>query len=309
MFSVNQSTPRSVGIGHVDRPSQNTAGRLPSYKETDNSSRLPHHLSTDKVWLSDSARSFVPTNLVNLPRPGDAGADGELVASIRKIDEFLNQNPRMAESPFGKSVQTLMRGAAHLVTLGGSSGGDNFSHEATEKLVSSVRDIEAFLKKHPRVAREPFGQAVTQLGRAVVSTILGNGDNPAMTLEERISGTIKQIRQYLEAQPKIAAMPLGLAVDSLISGVQPLAEGAGIETDLQNLAKRIGHFVGAHPRLAESEFGQLIASLTRGILALAPLVPPSVEPPVVSAVRSDAAVPAAHDALPVSNGTDIRKAA
>ena len=312
MYPVNQPMPQGIGTGQLDRLSQNLTDRMPSRPEPDISVRRSHHRPTDEVRLSDRARSFVAVRPMDLPPPGGPGGDSDLAASVRKVAQFLKEHPRIAQSPFGKSVQNLMRGAVHLVKTGGADGIDGFSAEAKKNLLGAVRHVKEFMENHPRVAESPFGKAVAELGRAIVSTIRADGNHPGSTLKDQVVSAAKQAHQYLAAHSKIAEMPLGQAVEKLINGVRAMGDGTTVDPDIQNLAKRIGHFVGAHPRLAESEFGQLVSNLARGILALDTTVPPDVEPPVVGDIQPDVAVPVISDFAPATgilNKADMQKAA
>ena len=294
MNPLNQAMSQGMGLGQLDRLSHISADRMPPRPEHDVTLRRPHHMPTDEVRLSVRARSFDFTRPIDIPPPGDPGGDSDLASSIRKVGQFLEEHPRIAHSPFGKSVQTLMRGAAHLLT---TDSAGSFPPEAKDKLMGAVSQVTEFMANHPRVAQSPFGQAVAELGKAIASTIRADGGDPGSTLKEKVIQAAKQAHRFLEAHPKIAAMPLGQAVEKLISGVRAMGEGNGIVPDIQTLAKRISHFVGHHPRLAESEFGQLVANLTRGILALGTSVPPDVEPPVVGDIRPDAAVLASSEVI------------
>lgn len=312
MNPVNHAMPQGMGLGHLDRLSQISTDRMPSRPEQNSVMRRPHHVPADEVRLSIRARSFVATRPIDLPSPGDPGGNSDLASSIRKVEQFLKEHPRIAESPFGKSVQTLMRGAVHLVKIQGVNHTDGFPPEAKEKLLGAVRQVKAFLESHPRVAQSPFGTAVANMARAIVSTIRADGGDPGTGLKDKVIHAAKQAHRFLETHPKIASMPLGQAVEKLINGVRQMGEGNNVDPDIQNLAKRISHFVSNHPRLGESEFGQLVSNLTRGILALDATVPPDVEPPVVGDIRPDAAVPVVNDliqAADVFKKADLQEAA
>ncbi|MDA1325111.1 MAG: hypothetical protein O3C34_10210 [Proteobacteria bacterium] len=312
MNMVNHAMPQGMGIGQLDRLSPNTTDSLSSRFGADISPRHPHHAPADDVRLSHHARSFNISRPGNLPPPGSPGGDSDLATSLRKVGQFLKEHPRIAESPFGKAVQTLMRGGMHLVKTGSTGDMDGIPPEAKETLLGAVRQAKEFLENHPRVADSPLGTAVVEMARAVVSTIGAEGGDPGLTLKDEIILAAKQAHQFLEAYPKIAEMPLGQAVEKLIDGVQESDEGITVDPDIQNLAKRIGHFVGSHPRLAESEFGQLISTLTRGILALDTTVPPDEEPPVDDDSLPDVAVPVASNdrpAMEMIKKADLQQAA
>jgi hypothetical protein len=293
MSPVNPTMSQGMGLGQLDRLSQSSSHRIPSRPAPDITLRIPQDASADGVRLSDRARSFVATRPVDLPPPGDPGGDSDLAASIRKVEQFLKEHPRIKQSSFGKSVQTLMCGAVHLVKTHGTGDTGGYPPEAHEKSMGAVGQIKEFLGNHPRVASSPFGQAVAEMGQAIVSTITMDGGDPGATIKDKVIQAARQAQQFLEAHPKIAAMPLGQAVAELINGIGTMGEGNYVDPDIQNLAKRIGHFVGHHPRLAEFEFGQLVSNLTRGMLVLDTTVPPDVEPPVVGDSRPDVAVPVA----------------
>ncbi len=312
MNPVNHPMSQGIGTGQLDRLSQNTTDRIPSRPEPGISPRRPHHMPADNVRLSDRARSFVATRLIDLPPPGGPGGDSDLASSIRKVGQFLKEHPRITESPFGKSVQTLMRGSVHLIKTEGTCCTGGFPPEAKEKLLGAVRQVKDFMENHPRVAHSPFGKAVAEMARAIVSTIGTDGGDPGSTLKDKVIQAAKHADQFLGAHPNIAKMPLGQEVEKLINGVRAMGEDITVDPDIQNLAKRVGHFVGHHPRLAESEFGQLISNLTRGILALDTTVPPDVEPPVVGDIRPDVAGPVVNAGSPAIYSiekADIQKAA
>jgi hypothetical protein len=303
MNMVNHAMPQGMGIGQLDRLSPNTSDRISSRFGADISPRHSQHAPADDVRLSPHARGFNISRPGNLPPPGSPGGDSDLATSIRKVGQFLKEHPRIAESPFGKAVQTLMRGGIYLVKSGSTGDRDGIPPEAKETLLGAVRQAKEFLDNHPRVADSPFGTAVSEMERAVVSTIGAEGGD---------SLAAEQAHQFLEAHPEIAEMPLGRAVEKLIDGVQGRDEGIIVDPDIKSLAKRIGHFVGSHPRLAESDFGQLISALTRGILALDTTVPPDVEPPVVDDSLPDVAVPVASNdwpAMELIEKADLKKAA
>jgi hypothetical protein len=269
-------------------------------------------VTADEVKFSHRARPFVAIGPIDIPAPGDPGGDNNLAGAIRKVDQFLKEHPKIAESPFGKSVQSLMRGAIHLVKTDGIGVTDGFPNGAKDKLLDVVRQVSAFMEEHPRVANSPFGKAVAEMSQAIVATLKADGGNPGPTLENKVTNAAKQASHFLGTHPKIASMPLGQAVEKLINGVRELGAGNGIDPDIQNLAKRISHYVGQHPRLAESEFSQLVSNLTRGILALDTTVPPGVEPPVVGDHRRDVAGPVVSKELPgaeIIEKADLRKAA
>ena len=312
MYSVTPPMPKGMGIGHLDRLSQNTTDSIASRSGPDISTRWQHHASTDELWLSYRARNFVSSWPIDLPSSGDPGGDSDLVSSIRKVGQFLKENSKSAESPFGMSVQNLMRGALHLVAAGGTGDVEGFPPEDKEILLTVLRPVQDFLESHPRVARSPFGEAVAKMGRAMVSTISANSGDQGPVFNNQVIQFAGPAKQFLEAHPKIADMPLGQAVEKLINGVLGMGEGNDVDPDIQNLAKRIGHFVAPHPRLAESEFGQLISGLIRGILALDTTVPPDVEPHAVGDIRRDVAVPAVSHVSPVTDfydEADLKKAA
>lgn len=302
MNTINHAMLQGMGSGQLDRLSQIPTDRMPFRSEQDFTLRNPHDVPPDEVRLSDRAQKFVATPPIYLPPPDRPGGDGELASSIRKVGQFLKEHPEIAQSSFGKSVQTLMRGAVHLVQGGGAGG------EAKEYLLGAVRQVKEFTENHPRVADSPFGQAVAGMGRAIVSTIGSDGGDPGSILKDKVIHAARQADRYLEAHPKIAEMPLGQAVEKLINGVRTMGEGATVESDIQNLAKRIGHYVGQHPRLAESEFGQLVSNLARGIVALDTTVPPVVEPPVVGDISPDVAVPVVSEIAELEMA-DLQKAA
>ena len=312
MNVINHPMPEGVGIGQLDRLSPNTSDRVVSNTETHMSLRRSHHVPTDDLSLSRRARSFIETRPIDLPPPGGPVGDGDLAASIRKVGQFLKEHPRMAESPFGKSVQTLMRGAVQLVKSDIAGDINGFPPDAKEKLLDAVRQVKVFLSNHPRVAESSFGKAVAKMGQAIVSNIAMDGGDPSLTLKDKVIHAAKKTHHFLEAHPKIAQMPLGQAAENLINGVWEMGNGNAIDPDIQNLAKRISHFVSHHPRLAESEFGQLVTNLTRGILALDTSIPQDVEPPVVGVFRPDVAVLAdRNDMLKVDlfRKADFQKAA
>lgn len=309
MNMVNHAMPQGMGIGQLDRLSPTTTDRMSSRFGADISPRHLHHAPADDVRLSHQAGRFNMNRSGNLPPPGSPGGDSDLATSIRKVGQFLKEHPRIAESPFGHSVQTLMRGAIHLVKSDGAGDINAFPPEAWEHLLTSVRQVKEFLDNHPRVAGSPFGKSVAEMGRAIVSTIRADGGT---TSRDKIIHAAKQTHQFLEMHPKIGEMPLGQAVEKLINGIRGMSEENNIDSDTQNLAKRIGHFVGSHPRLAETEFGHLISTLTRGILALDTTVPPHVEPPVADDSLPDAVVLVASNdrpAMEMIKKADLQKAA
>lgn len=218
----------------------------------------------------------------------------------------------MADSPFGQAVQLVMRGAIHLVKNDGAGAVDGFPPGAEKNLQAAVGKIQEFLDDHPRVANSPFGKAVSQMGRAVVTALDLPGNDPGMSLKDKITQAAKQVHRFLEAHPKMAAMPLGQAVEKLINGVREMGENLTLDTETHTLAKRISHYIGQHPRLAGSEFGQLVSNLTRGLLALDTTIPPDVEPPVVGDIRPGVAVPAVNTDLETTlkgDEADLKKAA
>jgi hypothetical protein len=261
-------------------------------------------LPVDDVRISDRARVFVATPPVNIPPPGDGGGNGELLKAARAVNSFLEENPRIANSPFGKAAGMLVRGAVHLAN---SQGVDSFPTDSTEKIMQAVGKVREFLENHPRVADSPFGKAVAKLGGEIASHIRADHIDSEPTLQDKVIRAAKATHGFLEAHPKIAEMPLGQAVEKLINGVREIGDGGTVDADIQQLAKRLGHFVHNHPRLAQSEFGQLVSTLTRGILALDSTLPPEVDPPVVGTGRPDIG-PAAVDVGRVDGTAVARRA-
>lgn len=309
MSSVHHPMCHDMGIGHLGRLSAIASDRAAIYPKTQVCPRGPHQAPSDNVWLSIRARGHFTSGPVDLPPSGSPGGDGELAAAVRKVAAFLQEHPRIAHSPFGKSVQGLMRGAVYLIKI---DGADEFLPAAKEKLLAAVRHVKAFLEEHPRVARSNFGQAVAELAKAIASAAGTNGEYSATSAKENVVGAAKRVQHFLDAHPRLAGMPLGLSVEKLISGVRAMGEGDTIDPDIQGLAGRIGKYVAHHPRLAQSEFGYLVAALTRSILALDAALPTDAAPVVVGDFPKDDVAPAANDTEPAANElvrADLQEAA
>ena len=123
---------------------------MPSRPEQDLAPRNPHQIPADEVRLSDWARSFVATLLIYLPPPDRPGGDSDLTSSIRKVGEFFKEHPEIVKSSFGKSVQSLMHGAVHLVKGGGAGG---HPPAAKENLLESVRRLYGGLQSFRSMRR------------------------------------------------------------------------------------------------------------------------------------------------------------
>lgn len=284
MYPVSNPQSQGPGTQKLDRFSQNSTDRMPSRPETDVYRGRLHHMRVDDVRISGRAQVFVGTQPTDIPPPGDSGGNGDLLKAARQVNGFLEENSRIANSPFGKTAGMLVRGAVHLAK---GEGSDVLTPESNEKLMRTVAHAREFLRNHPRVAESPFGQAVAKLGGEIAAHSRAGTDDPGLNLPDKVVGAAKKTSAFLEAHPEMARMPLGQAVDKLINGVQEMGDGKSIDADVQQLAKRIGNFVHNLPRLAQSEFGQLVSNLTRGILALDTTLPPEVGPPVAGDVRPE----------------------
>lgn len=284
MYPVSNPLSQGLGTQQLDRLSQHHTDRMPSRPETEIHRGRPNRLPVDNVQISDRARDFVATRPMDIPPPGEGGGNNDLLKAARQVHSFLEEHPRIANSPFGKAAGLLVRGAVHLAK---GDGADGLPPESKEKLMQAVGKAKEFLSNHPRVAESPFGQAVARLGGEIASHIRAGNDDPGPTLQDKVIRAAKATSAFLESNPKIAEMPLGQAVEKLINGVREMGDGKSIDPEIQQLAKRIGNFVNNHPRLAQSEFGQLVSSLARGILALDTTLPPEIDPPVVGDIRPE----------------------
>ena len=282
MYPVSNPLSQGLGTQQLDRLSQNPTERMPSRPGPDVFAARPNRVPMDDVLISDRARGFVASGPVEIPPPGEGGGDNDLLKAARLVNSFLEEHPRIANSPFGKSAGMLVRGAVHLAK---GDGTDGLPQESQEQLMQAVGKVKEFLGNHPRVADSPFGQAVAKLGGEIASHIRADNGDPGPTLQDKVIHAARQAHGFLESNPKIAEMPLGQAVEKLINGVGEMGDAGTIDAEIQQLAKRIGNFVHNHPRPAQSEFGQLVSNLTRGMLALDTTLPPAIDPPVVGDVR------------------------
>lgn len=310
MYPVSNPLSQGLGAQQLDRLSPNQIDRMPSRPETDVSRGRPHRVPVDNVQISDRARVFVATPPFDIPPPDGGGGNSDLLKAARQVHGFMEEHPRIANSPFGKAVGMLVRGAVHLAK---SEGTDGLPRESQEKILQAVGKVKEFLENHPRVSESPFGQAVAKLGSEIASHIRADGSDPGTTLKDKVILAAKETTAFMKDNPKIAEMPLGQAVEKLINGVREMGDGKTIDAEVQQLAKRIGSFVHNHPRLAQSEFGQLVSALTRGIQALDTALPPVVDPPVVGDIRPgvvpDVAEISRVDSLNILTNVDEAKAA
>jgi len=312
MNPVNHAPCHVTGIGQLDRLSQNTTNRPPPIPQQYGCQRCLNAAPPDGVRLSNPAQGHAAAWPIDPPQPGSRGGDSDLAAAVRKVGQFFKEHPRIEHSPFGKSVQTLMRGAVQLVMIGAAGDADGLSDEDQEKLKGAAIRVTEFLHLHHEATDSLLGQAVSELIKTILSAIEASGASPDVATKDRILEAAGRTQAYLETHPRIAEMPLGQVVERLIGGIQGAAEGNNIDFDSRNLARRVDYFVAQHPRLANSAFGHLVAAFTRGMIAVDAIVPPDGEPSVAGDAITDAAVPVASDTLPETKDleeADLKEAA
>lgn len=266
------SSPMPQGIGGHSRISHlvpKTDSILPPDIRGAQGPRLDH------VHLSDRARIHVAARSIT-------GTGGGLTGPGREAQQFLDQHPRMANSPFGKAVALLIRGAAHLAH---TEPPRDLPDDGEATLTRAIETVESFLARHPRVAEAPIGRSAAALAQGIASAIREAGDNAGARRIDYLLAAAKKADLYLGEHPKLAGMPLGQVVEKLVDGVTSLADGNPLDADLQTLAKRVGHFVQNHPRLADSEFGQIVSHLVQGFP-----VPGTAPPPATTEAEAAPAV-------------------
>ncbi|NKB21023.1 MAG: hypothetical protein GKS01_11030 [Alphaproteobacteria bacterium] len=260
MYPISSNTAQLPGASDVDRvsPFQDEA-RTPR-PETERDGGRPVRLPVDEVRLSEEARRAIALKPVE-PKPHvtPPGAD-PLTVAARTAHAFLDNHSRLAESPFGKEVNKLIRGIVHL----SKSEGMELSEEAKKALNDAIEKVTKFLSDHPRIQNSQFGKSVAVMARGINAQIVGDTGGAGLTEAAR------EAHGFLKDHPRIAEMPLGEAVGKLVRGVAAQSKGAEIGDieAFQKLAKRIGNFVENHPRLSESEFGDLVKDLVREIVAI-----------------------------------------
>lgn len=129
----------------------------------------------------------------------------------------------------------------------------------------SDRAGEPPLDDRPRGAGSSSCGAAAEFARDAARSFT---DNPASCTLEQLLGAAAEAQGFLEANPKIAVMPLGQVAARLADAAMALSEGKPVDGELERLAKRVGLYVNDHPRLADSEFGPIVAHLARSFLAV-----------------------------------------
>jgi len=261
MYHVSSPMPQGIGghscISHLFPKSDNV---LPPDIRGAQGPRLDHIHLSDRARIHAAARSIIGTG------------SGGLTGAAREAQQFLDQHPRMANSPFGKAVALLIRSAADLAH---TEPPRDLPDDGEAMLMRAIETVEGFLAAHPRVADAPIGRSAAALAEAIASSIRNAGDSSGAHRIDYLLAAAKRVDLYLGEHSKLASMPLGQVVEKLVDGVKALADGNPLDADLQTLAKRVGHFVQSHPRLAESEFGQLVSHLVQGFPVSGTAPPPA----------------------------------
>ena len=260
MYPINTNTSQIPGTIESDRVSPLRDEARTPRPETERDGGRPVRLPVDEVRLSEEARRAIALKPVE-PKPPVTSLGGDpLTTAARKAHAFLENHPRLAESPVGKAVQTLVRGVVQL----SKSDGMELSDEAKKALNEAIDKVKSFLADNPRVQKSSFGNSVAAMARSIKAHITGESSNAGLL------DAAREAQGFLKEHPRIAEMPLGEAVGKLVRGVAAHSKEADIGDieAIQKLAKRIGHFVETHPRLSESEFGDIVKDLVREIVAI-----------------------------------------
>ncbi len=157
------------------------------------------HLSkTDGMELSDEAKKA-------------------LNEAIDKVKSFLADNPRIQNSPFGKSVAVMARGINAHITSESSNPG----------LMEAAREAHGFLKDHGRIAEMPLGEAVGKLVRGVAAQ--NNGADIGNI--EAFQKLAKRIGNFVEGHPRLSESEFGQIVKDLVREIVAINEIKTPETD------------------------------------------------------------------------------